>query len=234
LVIKFYMVVGKHDAYEEVIRSVAARIREELKKRGEGSEKAPNVTFIRIRPETVETALKALRLPDNQIPQNILYLVRSMRQDRVNAVPALIVNNQKLFEGELPDPGEVEAKLLDVINSIISTPQPMQQAQQIVTPPPVPQLPKPTEQPKVPESLEEVMKELVRRPTEQPPVPPPSPPPSPPPPPSVPSIEGYKLVLGRPDDCRECLYYGSYTSTCLLFGFRISNVSRPPCKFGPS
>ncbi|ACB39024.1 hypothetical protein [Pyrobaculum neutrophilum] len=39
-----------------------------------------------------------------------------------------------------------------------------------------------------------------------------------------------KLVLGRPDSCLECAYFGQLTSRCFLFGFAVANPASPPCK----
>jgi len=39
-----------------------------------------------------------------------------------------------------------------------------------------------------------------------------------------------KVVLGRPDNCSECAYYGPVTGRCFLFGFAVADPSRPPCK----
>ncbi|WP_243679506.1 hypothetical protein [Vulcanisaeta souniana] len=78
--IKFYMVVGKDETYENVIRNVVSEVREKFK----GSEKNVNATFIRIKPEAVDAAINALSMPEGgQIPQNLIYLVKSMRQDGI-------------------------------------------------------------------------------------------------------------------------------------------------------
>jgi len=39
-----------------------------------------------------------------------------------------------------------------------------------------------------------------------------------------------KFVLGRPDDCTSCVYYGEETSTCFLLMAKVVNARSPPCK----
>jgi len=241
VMIKFYMVVGRDEAYENTIRSVVNEVREKFK----GSEKSINATFIRIKPEAVDAALNALNMPENQVPQNLVYLVRSMKQDGVKSLPALIINGRKVYEGQLPPPDTVRQTIMDEVMTSLTPAQPP--VTQQAAPPPQ----QPTVQP------------IQPPPAQQPPPPPPpeakpAPPPPPPPPPmETPKVEtqppqqkpgfvekptpaviaqpvtvlsGVKIVMGRPDDCRECVYYGSNTSTCLLFGYKITDPSRPPCK----
>ena len=43
-------------------------------------------------------------------------------------------------------------------------------------------------------------------------------------------VTSVKLVLGRPDNCGECAYFGNLTSRCFLFGFAVSSPTSPPCK----
>ncbi|MEM4605195.1 MAG: hypothetical protein QXR68_07620, partial [Pyrobaculum sp.] len=45
-----------------------------------------------------------------------------------------------------------------------------------------------------------------------------------------PIVAPVKLVLGRPDNCGECAYFGNLTSRCFLFGFAVSSPTSPPCK----
>ncbi|MGB9705183.1 MAG: hypothetical protein ACPL3C_07020, partial [Pyrobaculum sp.] len=70
-----------------------------------------------------------------------------------------------------------------------------------------------------------------------PPLPPPQLQPAPapalpPPPQRVPRqiTTVVRLVLGRPDNCGECAYFGQLTSRCFLFGFAVANPASPPCK----
>ncbi|MEM0484323.1 MAG: hypothetical protein QW434_06460 [Pyrobaculum sp.] len=107
-----------------------------------------------------------------------------------------------------------------------------------------PEPPKPLTPPAVPPPPEvrpvEPPKPLIQPPPEvkpaEPPkpvmpiAPPPPPPPAPPPPISRPFTAVVRLVLGRPDNCSECAYYGQLTSRCFLFGFAVANPASPPCK----
>ncbi len=244
--IKFYMVVGRDETYENAIRNVVTEVREKFK----GSERNVNATFIRIKPEAVDAALNALSMPESQVPQNLIYLVKSMKQDGVTALPALIINGRKIYEGQLPPPDVVKQTVMDEVITALS-PQlvrpvtPAQPPQPPAQPPPPPSTPPPPVQPSPP-----------------PPPPPqmPSPPPLPSPPaeikqpvevvkpeatvvekPQLPSIpttptqlmqlpSGVKIVMGRPNDCRECIYYGANTGVCLLFGYKIVDPAKPPCK----
>ncbi|MEM1638108.1 MAG: hypothetical protein QW247_10420 [Pyrobaculum sp.] len=115
-------------------------------------------------------------------------------------------------------------------------------------PPPPPLLPP---APTQPASEVKPLAETLQQPVQQPPPapqPPPPPPiaqpqpiapqsPAPPPPPQVPPAPPrpparavVRIVPGRPDDCRECAYFGEVTSRCYLFGLEVSNPARPPCK----
>ncbi len=226
--IKFYMVVGKDESYENVIRSVVSEVREKFK----GSERNVNATFIRIKPEAVDAAINALTMPEGQIPQNLIYLVKSMRQDGIRALPALIINGKKIYEGQLPPPDAVRQAVMDEVVAALSpqapmqpltvpqlTPQPGIQATQTQPPPPPPPPPPPTQvETKQPIQQEETAavseRPQVQTVQSQPPVP----------------QTKVKLVMGRPNDCRECIYFGSNTGICLLFGYKIIDPARPPCK----
>ena len=135
-----------------------------------------------------------------------------------------------------------------------AAPPPLPPAPQPQPPPPPPsvQPPPPVAQPEV-RPLAEALKppepvqpppppppprpEPPAAPSPQPPVAPPPPrpatpeapvvaPPAPRPPPKV----SVRIVLGRPDDCRECAYFGEATSRCYLFGVAIADPAKPPCK----
>ncbi|MCG2869561.1 MAG: hypothetical protein L7H10_02285 [Vulcanisaeta sp.] len=233
VMIKFYMVVGRDEPYESVIRSVVNEVREKFK----GGEKSINATFIRIKPEAVDAALNALNMPENQVPQNLIYLVRSMRQDGVKALPALIINGRKIYEGQLPPPDTVRQTVMGEIMALLAPTQPTPQptapqqppAMQVTKPPTQPQVPTPPEtkltpppQPQVETPSAEVkpLKTVEERPA--------STVVAPIQPITVPS--GVRVMIGRPNDCRECIYYGANTGTCLLFGYKVTDPSRPPCK----
>ena len=238
VMIKFYMVVGRDEAYENAIRSVVTEVREKFK--GGEREKVINATFIRIKPEAVDAALNALSMPEGQVPQNLVYLVKSMKQDGVTALPALIINGRKIYEGQLPPPDVIKQVIVDEVMSVLlptQAPQPQltqatQQAPQQAPPPPPPQAPPqpstpqpvrpPTPPPiEVKQQVEPVKPEVETVSVRQAPVISTVP---------VSSPSGVRIVVGRPDDCRDCIYYGANTGTCLLFGYRVTDPTRPPCK----
>ncbi|MGC9119000.1 MAG: hypothetical protein ACP5I3_08435 [Thermoproteus sp.] len=110
----------------------------------------------------------------------------------------------------------------------------LKQAQQ---PPPPPQPPQPPSVPSVAQLPPQPV-QLPPPPQPQPPAPQPvQPPPQAPPPPVLPPPPrpaalkvSVRIMPGRPDDCRECAYYGEATSRCYLFSVAVSDPARPPCK----
>ncbi len=232
--IKFYMVVGRDEAYENAVRSVVTEVREKFK----GSERNINATFIRIKPEAVDAALNALSMPESQVPQNLIYLVKSMRQDGVTALPALIINGRKIYEGQLPPPDTLKQTIMNEITTALSqpqaAPQPIQQQVQpiVQAPPPPPMNAPPSIQPTPPSPPQAPPTELKQQveaarpetePIERPQIP------------EVPTVQaplpsGVKIVIGRPGDCRECIYYGENTGMCLLFGYKVTDPTKPPCR----
>ncbi|ADY01933.1 hypothetical protein VMUT_1731 [Vulcanisaeta moutnovskia 768-28] len=237
VMIKFYMVVGRDENYENVIRNVVSEIREKFK----GSERNVNATFIRIKPEAVDAALNALSMPESQVPQNLIYLVKSMKQDGVASLPALIINGKKIYEGQLPPPDTVKQTVMDEVMTALSPPQAPPQPAQVApppppqppsTPPPPPiQLPPPPPpppqvetKPQTTEAIEvQPLRQVETTVSERPQLPSL-------PTPQTPLPSGVKIVVGRPNDCRECVYYGANTGVCLLFGYRIVDPTKPPCK----
>ncbi len=121
VIIKFYMVVGRDEPYENAIKEAVAEARRKFKE----FERSINATFIRIKPEAVDLVLKCLDNP-SQAPLGLSYLVKSMRQDGVNSVPALLINNRKIFEGQLPSPDEVKKTVLEEITRLIQPSQPQE------------------------------------------------------------------------------------------------------------
>ncbi len=134
-------------------------------------------------------------------------------------------------------------------------PAPTQPVQPVVAPPPQPpvseikpleealkqaQQPPPQQPPSAPSvaQLPPQPVQLPPPPQPQPPAPQPvQPPPQAPPPPVLPPPPrpaalkvSVRIMPGRPDDCRECAYYGEATSRCYLFSVAVSDPARPPCK----
>jgi len=40
----------------------------------------------------------------------------------------------------------------------------------------------------------------------------------------------FKVINGRPDDCNDCVYYGRNKGYCYLFGLKVVDPLKPPCK----
>ncbi len=40
----------------------------------------------------------------------------------------------------------------------------------------------------------------------------------------------YRVVLGEPSTCRDCIYYGKSTGYCFMLGQHVDNPEDPPCK----
>nr|KJR73464.1 MAG: hypothetical protein TU35_05750 [Thermoproteus sp. AZ2] len=123
-----------------------------------------------------------------------------------------------------PPPSPPPRPIAAEVRPLVEAP-PTPEAPPVAPPPPPP--PKPVEaQPLPPRpSVVEVQ-------PSQPSVvaPPPPPPPATKPLPSLPAKVVVRLVLGRPDNCAECAYFGEATSRCYLFGLSVADPARPPCK----
>ncbi|MEZ0248800.1 MAG: hypothetical protein ABWJ97_05955 [Thermoproteus sp.] len=103
--------------------------------------------------------------------------------------------------------------------------KPLAEALPAQQPPP----PQPPAQPAPPPPQPVVQPPIAPQPPAQQPAPPP-PLQMPSAPPRPPARAVVRIVPGRPDDCRECAYFGEVTSRCYLFGLEVSDPARPPCK----
>ncbi|KUO91026.1 MAG: hypothetical protein AT710_07740 [Thermocladium sp. ECH_B] len=261
--IKFYTISERFDEYEKSLKSLVENLRNQLSKMGENPDKV-KLTIVKVKPETAaETAKYVGEKEERKIPPQLRYLISALRQDGIMMLPAMVINNKKIFEGEPMPMDQITTIILNEARTEFSielqpqkaaqqSPQPQQQLppppppptqpqQQLPVspPPPQPQLPPPPQLPLLP----------------LPPVSPPPPQPQLPPPPTQPqqplldlmgqqssrqsavegalrgvTVTGFKLVMGRPDNCNDCIYYGSTRGRCLLFGFKVGDPTHPPCK----
>ncbi len=156
---------------------------------------------VKIRPDAVDQVLRLVGEPPEKVPPHYRSLVNMLKKYGITKFPAVVVDGVKVGEGDV--------SLEDVLRAV----QDRAKAEfpELATLELVP--PKPT-----PAPIQPVI-------TQPPPPPPPSPPPQPR---QITAV--VRLVLGRPDNCGECAYFGSMTSRCFLFGFAVANPASPPCK----
>ena len=238
--IKFYTISERFDEYEKSLKSLVENLRSQLSKMGENPDKV-KLTIVKVKPETAaETAKYVGEKEERKIPPQLRYLISALRQDGIMMLPAMVINNKKIFEGEPMPMDQITTIILNEARTEFSIElQPQKAAQQ--SPQPQQQLPPPPPPP--------------TQPQQQLPVSPPPPQPQLPPPPTQPqqplldlmgqqssrqsavegalrgvTVTGFKLVMGRPDNCNDCIYYGSTRGRCLLFGFKVGDPTHPPCK----
>lgn len=234
--IKFYTISERFDEYEKSLKSLVENLRSQLSKIGENPDKV-KLTIVKVKPETAAETMKYVgEKEEKRIPPQLRYLISALRQDGIMMLPAMVINNKKIFEGEPMPMDQITTIILNEAKtefSIELQPQKTtQQSPQTLPPPPPPV-----------------------QPQQQPPMAPPPPqqqlPPPPPQPQQPPLLEmgqqqsrqsavegalrgvtvtGFKLVMGRPDNCNDCIYYGATRSKCLLFGFKVGDPAHPPCK----
>ena len=218
--IKFYSILGKFEDYENFLKSTVNELRDILLKKGGNPEKI-SLTLIRIRQEVIDEILRLLKEDESKIPQNLRYLILTLRQDSVSAIPAILVNGKKIAEGQLPPQEELKSKIIEEFEKefnikvfeekkeeVIEVPQPREVEATQVTPiqPPTPSAPeaKPTTKPLIPIATPIVEVETQQKPS--------------------------MLVFGKPENCNDCLYYGPLTRTCALLGVQVKDIHKPPCR----
>ena len=238
--IKFYTISERFDEYEKSLKSLVENLRSQLSKMGENPDKV-KLTIVKVKPETAaETAKYVGEKEERKIPPQLRYLISALRQDGIMMLPAMVINNKKIFEGEPMPMDQITTIILNEARTEFSIElQPQKAAQQ--SPQPQQQLP--------------LLPPPPTQPQQQLPVSPPPPQPQLPPPPTQPqqplldlmgqqssrqsavegalrgvTVTGFKLVMGRPDNCNDCIYYGSTRGRCLLFGFKVGDPTHPPCK----
>ncbi|MGC8596481.1 MAG: hypothetical protein ACP5NY_01030 [Thermocladium sp.] len=259
--IKFYTISERFDEYEKSLKSLVENLRSQLSKIGENPDKV-KLTIVKVKPETAAETMKYVgEKEEKRIPPQLRYLISALRQDGIMMLPAMVINNKKIFEGEPMPMDQITTIILNEAKaefSIELQPQKTaQQSPQTLPPPPPPVQP----QQQLPMAPPPPQQQLPPPPPQLPllPLPPMAPPPPqqqlppPPPQPQQPplldlmgqqqsrqsavegalrgvTVTGFKLVMGRPDNCNDCIYYGATRSKCLLFGFKVGDPAHPPCK----
>lgn len=109
--VRFYTIFGKYESFENQLRELVSRLRNEIKLRGREPEKL-NLTMIKIKEEVLDTILKYVR-EEAQPPDHLRSLIEYMKSDNVTTLPTLVINGKKVAEGSLPDIKAVEEMIID-------------------------------------------------------------------------------------------------------------------------
>jgi hypothetical protein len=204
--IELFVVAGKHADLEGALKKAVEEIRGQVQRPDR-----VRLATIKIRPDAVDSVLKYVEEPPERVPPHYRSLVGMLRRYGITRLPAVIVDGVKLGEGDVGAEEVVRA-----VRERAKAEFPELSALEIAPPRPEAGAVRPV--------VEET------RPAGAPPAPPP-PPPSPPLalPPALPAPR-VKIVLGRPDNCNDCAYYGPLTSRCFLHGFAVTDAASPPCR----
>jgi hypothetical protein len=239
--IELFVVAGQSVELENALKKVVEDLRGQVQRPDK-----VRLATVKIRPDAVDQVLKLLGESPEKIPPHYRSLVNMLKKYGISRFPAVVIDGVKIGEGNVSledvlrvvqERAKAEFSELAALELVPPKPTPASIQPVISEPPPPPQPPPlPPPPPPPPPSVPEV-RPLGRPVVEQPPAvetrPPPLPPPQPSPPPSVVARQitaVVRLVLGRPDNCGECAYYGALTSRCFLFGFAVANPASPPCK----
>jgi hypothetical protein len=242
--VELFVVAGQSVELENSLKKVVEDLREQVQRPDK-----VRLATVKIRPDAVDQVLRLVGEPPEKVPPHYRSLVNMLKKYGISKFPAVVVDGVKVGEGdvnleevlravqarakaefpelaalELVPPKPTPAPIQPVVSQPPPPPPPPPS-------PPPPPLPPPSEvRPLEPLPVEQKPVFEPRPSAETPPPPPrlPPPPPLPPPPRQITAV--VKLVLGRPDNCGECAYFGSMTSRCFLFGFAVTNPASPPCK----
>jgi hypothetical protein len=242
--VELFVVAGQSVELESSLKKVVEDMRGQVQRPDK-----VRLATVKIRPDAVDQVLRLVGEPPEKVPPHYRSLVNMLKKYGISKFPAVVVDGVKVGEGdvnleevlravqarakaefpelsalELVPPKPTPAPIQPVIGQPPPPPPPSPS-------PPPPPLPPPSEvRPLEPPPVEQKPVFEPRPSVETPPPPPPPPllPPPPPPPRQITAV--VKLVLGRPDNCGECAYFGSMTSRCFLFGFAVANPASPPCR----
>jgi Predicted membrane protein len=243
--IELFVVAGQSVELESALKKVVEDLRGQVQRPDK-----VRLATVKIRPDAVDQVLRLVGEPPEKVPPHYRSLVNMLKKYGITKFPAVVVDGVKVGEGDVSledvlravqDRARSEFPELATLELVPPKPTPAS-IQPVITQPPPPPAPVPPPPPPPPPPPSEVrppeLPAAEQRPvfeplpvaeTPLPPPPPPPPPPSPPPPPrQITAV--VRLVLGRPDNCGECAYFGSMTSRCFLFGFAVTNPASPPCK----
>lgn len=207
--VELFVISGKSQELEESLKKAVEEIRSRVERRDR-----VRLATVKIRQDAAEQVVKMLDQPVERVPPHFRSLVTILKRYNIAAFPAVVIDGQKILEGT-----EDVSKALEAVYKKAGEEFGVQlgpQAPPAPQPPPAPSVPTQPVQPVAP-----------------PPAPQAAPQPVLPPPPSPRPAQlkvSVRIAPGRPDDCRECAYYGEATSRCYLFGVAVPNPARPPCK----
>lgn len=244
--VELFVVAGQSVELENSLKKVVEDLRGQVQRPDK-----VRLATVKIRPDAVDQVLRLVGEPPEKVPPHYRSLVNMLKKYGISKFPAVVVDGVKVGEGDVnleevlravQARAKAEFPELAALELVPPKPTPAPIQPVISQPPPPSPPPPPPPPPPLPPPSE--VRPLEPPPVEQkpvfepwpsaetpPPPPPPSPPPPPPPPPPPRQITAVvKLVLGRPDNCGECAYFGSMTSRCFLFGFAVTNPASPPCK----
>jgi len=232
-----FVVAGQSVELESSLKKVVEDLRGQVQRPDK-----VRLATVKIRPDAVDQVLRLVGEPPEKVPPHYRSLVNMLKKYGISKFPAVVVDGVKVGEGDVnleevlrAVQARAKAEFPELAALELVPPKPMPAPIQPVIsqpPPPPPPPPSPPPPPLPPPSEARPLEPL---PVEQKPVfelrpSPEIPPPPPPPPPPRQITAVVKLVLGRPDNCGECAYFGSMTSRCFLFGFAVTNPASPPCK----
>ena len=240
--VELFVVAGQSVELESSLKKVVEDLRGQVQRPDK-----VRLATVKIRPDAVDQVLRLVGEPPEKVPPHYRSLVNMLKKYGISKFPAVVVDGVKVGEGDVnleevlravQARAKAEFPELATLELVPPKPTPAPIQPVISQPPPPPPPPPSPPPPPLPPPSE--VRPLEPPPVEQKPVfeprpsaetPPPPPPPLPPPPPPPRQITAVvKLVLGRPDNCGECAYFGSMTSRCFLFGFAVTNPASPPCK----
>ncbi len=245
--VELFVISGKSQELEESLKKAIEDIRSKVERRDR-----VRLATVKIRQDAAEQVVKMMDMPVERVPPHFRSLVSILKRYNVSAFPAVVIDGQKVLEGSDDVAKALEAVYRKASEEFGIALGPAQQpaATQPIQPSappqqptsPAPQLPPPVQPPPIAQSEVKPLTEVSKppeapRPIQQPP--PLTPPPVQPPPPQPIAVQpaprppakvSVRIVVGRPDDCRECAYFGEATSRCYLFGLSVADPARPPCK----
>lgn len=236
--VELFIVAGQSVELENSLKKVVEDLRGQVQRPDK-----VRLATVKIRPDAVDQVLRLVGEPPEKVPPHYRSLVNMLKKYGISKFPAVVVDGVKVGEGDVnleevlravQAKAKAEFPELAALELVPPKPTPAP-IQPVISQPPPPPPPPPSPPPPPPPPPSEVQP-LELLPVEQKPVfesrpsavAPPPPPSQPPPTRQITAV--VKLVLGRPDNCGECAYFGSMTSRCFLFGFAVTNPASPPCK----
>ncbi len=152
--IKFYTISERYDEYEKSIRSLVENLRAQLSKIGGENPDRVKLTIVKVKPDTAnETAKYINEKEEKKIPPQLRYLISALKQDGIMMLPAMVMNNKKIFEGEPLSIDQITSTILNEAKAEFNMDiqmQSQQQQQKQQPPPPPPQPPSPPQLPQLP------------------------------------------------------------------------------------